>query len=35
MKDLYDKKLRLLRKKLKKLSEEGKISHAHGLVGFT
>jgi hypothetical protein len=33
VKDLYDKNIKPLKKKLKKISEEGKISHAHGLAG--
>jgi hypothetical protein len=32
VKDLYDKNFKSL-KKLKKISEDGKISHAHGLAG--
>ena len=35
VKDLYDKNFKSLKKKLKKISEDGKISHAHGLVGST
>ena len=34
VKDLYDKNFKSLRKKLKKISEDGKISHAHGLAGL-
>jgi hypothetical protein len=36
VKDLYDKNFiwSLWRKKLKKISEDGKISHAHGLAGL-
>ena len=34
VKDLYDKNFKSL-KKLKKISEDGKISHAHGLAGST
>jgi hypothetical protein len=33
MKDLYNKKFKSLKKKLK-ISEDGKISHAHGLEGL-
>jgi hypothetical protein len=33
MKDLYVKNFNSL-KKLKKISEDGKISHAHGLAGL-
>ena len=33
MKDLYDKNFKSL-KKLKKISEDGKISYAHGLAGL-
>ena len=32
VKDLYDKYFKSLKKKLK-ISEDGKISHAHGLAG--
>jgi hypothetical protein len=32
---LYYNKFKLLKKKLKKTSEDGTISHAHGLVGLT
>jgi hypothetical protein len=35
VKDLYDKNFKSLKKELKKISEDGKISHAHGLVGLT
>jgi hypothetical protein len=31
--DLYDKNFRSLKKEIKKTSEDGKISHAHGLAG--
>ena len=31
--DLYDKNFRSLKKEIKKISEDGKISHAHGLAG--
>ena len=34
VKDLYDKNFKSLRKKLKKFSEDEKISHAHGLAGL-
>ena len=35
VKDLYDKNFKSLkRKKLKKISEDRKISHAHGLAGL-
>jgi cephalosporin hydroxylase len=33
VKDLYDRNSSLWRKKSKKISEDGKISHAHGLAG--
>jgi hypothetical protein len=33
-KDAYDKNSSLWRKKSKKISEDGKISHAHGLPGL-
>ena len=33
LKDLYDRNLKSLKKKSKKISEDGKISHAHGLAG--
>jgi hypothetical protein len=33
VKDLYDKGFKSLKKELKKISEDGKISHAHGLAG--
>ena len=35
VKDLYDKNFKSLKKKLKKISEDGNISHAHGLAGST
>ena len=35
VKDLYDKKFKPLRKKLRRISENGKISHAHGLERST
>ena len=36
VKDLYDKNFKSLKKnKVKKISEDGKISHANGLVGLT
>ena len=35
VKDLCDKNFKSLKKKLKKISEDGKISHAHGLAGST
>jgi hypothetical protein len=35
VKDLYDKNFKSLKKKLKKISEDGKISDAHGLAGST
>jgi hypothetical protein len=35
VKDLHDKNFKALKKKLKKVSEEGKISHTHGLLGLT
>jgi hypothetical protein len=34
VKDLYDKNFKSL-KKLKKISDDGKISHAHGVAGST
>jgi hypothetical protein len=34
VKDLYDKNFQFLKKKLKKISEDGKISYAHGLAGL-
>jgi hypothetical protein len=34
VKDLYDKNFKSLKKELKKISENGKISHAHGLAGL-
>jgi hypothetical protein len=35
VKDLYDKNFKSLKKeKSKKISEDGNISHAHGLRGF-
>jgi hypothetical protein len=33
VKDLYDKNFNFLKKKKSKISEDGKISHAHGLAG--
>ena len=33
-KDLYDKNFKLLKKKSKTISEDGNISHAHGLAGL-
>jgi hypothetical protein len=30
VKDLYDKKFKYMKKEIKKISEDGKISHAHG-----
>jgi hypothetical protein len=33
VKDLYDKNFKSPKKGLKKISEDGKISHAHGLAG--
>jgi hypothetical protein len=33
VKDLYDKNFKSLKKKSKKISKDGKISHAHGLAG--
>ena len=35
VKDLYDKNISHWRKKLKKISEDRKISHAHGSIGLT
>lgn len=34
MKDLYDKIFKILKEELTKLSEDGKLSYAHGLVGL-
>jgi len=31
VKDLYDENFKSLKKEMKKISEDGKISHAHGL----
>ena len=33
VKDLYDKNFKSLKKENKKITEDGKISHAHGLAG--
>ena len=33
VKDLYDKNFKSLNKEIKDISEDGKISHAHGLAG--
>ena len=35
MKDLCDKNFKSLKKEMKKTSEDGKVSHAHGSVGLT
>ena len=35
VKGLYDKNFKSLKKEIKKISEDGKISHAHGLAGST
>jgi hypothetical protein len=35
VKDPYNKNFKSLKKKLKKTSEDGKISYAHGFVGLT
>jgi hypothetical protein len=32
--DLYDKNFKSLKKGIKEISEDGKISHAHGLAGL-
>ena len=32
VKDLYDKNFKSLKKEIKKISEDGKISHANGLA---
>ena len=32
VKDLYDKNFKSLKKEIKEISEDGKISHAHGLA---
>ena len=34
LKDLYDRNLKSLKKKSKKISEDGKISHSYGLTGL-
>ena len=34
VKDLYDKNFNSLKKEIKKILEDGKISHAHGLAGL-
>ena len=34
VKDLYDKNFKSLKKKIEKISEDGKISHAQGLTGL-
>ena len=33
VRDLYDKNLKSLKKEIKKISKDGKISHAHGFAG--
>jgi hypothetical protein len=33
VKDLYDKNFKSPKKEIKEISEDGKISHAHGLAG--
>jgi hypothetical protein len=33
VKDLYDKNFKSLKKEIKEISEDGKISHVHGLAG--
>jgi hypothetical protein len=33
--NLYDKNFKSLKKEVKKTSEDGKISHAHGSAGLT
>jgi predicted transcriptional regulator len=33
VKELYDRHFKSLKKNLKKISEDGEISHAHGLAG--
>jgi hypothetical protein len=35
VKDLYDKNIKPLKKEIQETSEDGKISHAHGLAGLT
>jgi mRNA-degrading endonuclease RelE of RelBE toxin-antitoxin system len=35
VKDLCDKNFKSLKKEIKKISEDGKISHVHGLAGST
>ena len=35
VKDLSDKNFKSLKKEIKEISEDGKISHAHGLAGST
>jgi hypothetical protein len=32
---MYDKNFKSLKKEIKKISEDGKISHAHGSAGST
>ena len=34
VKDLYDKNFKSPKKEIKEISEDGKISHAHGLAGL-
>jgi hypothetical protein len=34
VKDLYEKNIKSLKKEIKKISEDGKISHAHRLAGL-
>jgi hypothetical protein len=34
VKDFYDKNFKFLKKELKKISEDGKITYAHGLAGL-
>jgi hypothetical protein len=34
LKDLYENNFKSLKEKLKKISEDGKIFHVHGSVGF-
>jgi hypothetical protein len=35
VKDLYDKSFKSLKEEIKEDSEDGKLSHAHGLAGLT
>jgi hypothetical protein len=35
VKDFYDKNVKSLKKEIEESSEDGEISHAHGLLGLT